>query len=109
MVANNDKATEITEKDFDETINSNSTVIVDFFAEWCMPCVMMAPVLEEMAGKFPKIKFAKVNVDENRALSGKFGVSSIPTLVIFKDGKEVDRVTGGIPASALEEKISSYK
>jgi thioredoxin 1 len=105
MVANNDKAVEISQKEFDETINRNSSVVIDFFAEWCMPCLMIAPVVEELACKLKQVKFARVNVDENRELSSKFGISSIPCIIIFKDGKEVSRVTGALPEEVLEEKI----
>lgn len=108
MVANNDKAVEISEKQFEETINSGKVVVVDFFAEWCMPCVMMGPVIEELAGKLKEVKFAKVNVDENSELAGRFSVSSIPCLVVFKEGKEVGRIVGGMPAQVLEEKIKGY-
>jgi len=106
MVANNDKAVEITSRDFDETINSNKKlVVVDFFAEWCMPCVMMAPVIESLAEKMKAIKFAKINVDENQELSNKFKVSSIPTLIIFKKGREIARINGSLPEEVLEERI----
>ena len=110
MVANNDKATEISSREFNETINNseNKVIIVDFFAEWCMPCVMMSPVLEELADKFKKIKFVKVNIDDNQELSQKFNISSIPCLVIFKKGKEIERITGALPEEVLEEKIKKY-
>ena len=110
MVANNDKAMEISSKVFDETINDSKkkAVVIEFFAEWCMPCVMMAPIFEELAGKFKDIRFAKVNVDENQEIAGKLGASSIPTIVIFKEGKEVERIIGALPAEVLEEKIKKY-
>ena len=111
MPANNDRASEISEREFDETINSKKSpvVIVDFFAEWCMPCLMLAPVFEELASKFRKIKFATVNVDENKSLSGKFNITSIPCLIVFKDGKEVERITGALPEEVLEEKLRKYE
>ncbi len=109
MVANNDKAIEISEKEFDETINNgDSLAVIDFYAEWCMPCLMIAPVIEELASKLTNVKFARVNVDENQSLSSKFGISSIPCLIVFKDGKEVDRIIGALPEEVLEEKISRH-
>lgn len=110
MAANNDKAVEISSKEFEETINNKEkpVAIVDFFAEWCMPCLMVAPVLEELAEKFKDIKFVRVNVDENKDLSSKFNITSIPCLVVFKNGKEVERITGALPEEVLEEKIVRY-
>lgn len=83
-------------------------VVVDFFAEWCMPCLMMAPVFEELCNKIKKIKFGKVNVDDNSALSSKFNVMSIPTLIVFKNGKEIDRFVGGMQPEQLEERLSKF-
>jgi len=107
MVANNDKAVEISGNEFDETVNDSKKklVVVDFFAEWCMPCVMMEPIIENLASKMKNVKFARVNVDDNRELAGKFGISSIPCLVVFKKGEEIDRIIGALPAEILEEKI----
>jgi len=109
-MANNDKAVEISTREFEETINNSKykAIIVDFYAEWCMPCVMMAPVLEELASKFKTIKFVKINVDENSQLAGKFKISSIPCLVIFKKGKEIERIRGALPEEVLEDKIKKY-
>ena len=89
---------------FEEKIKSG-VVIIDFFAEWCMPCLMMSPIVEEMCEKFKKVKFMKVNIDENQALAGKFDVMSIPTLIVFKNGKVAGRITGALPSNVLEEKI----
>jgi len=98
---------EVAEKEFGKLIE-NPVVLVDFFAEWCMPCLMMAPIIEEISDKFDKIKFAKVNVDDNQGLAQKFNVMSIPTLIIFKDGKEAERITGALPVEAIEEKLEKY-
>jgi thioredoxin 1 len=104
-MAVNNGVEEISEKQFVETISKN-LVVIDFFAEWCMPCLIMAPILEEMKDKFKgKIEFAKVNVDDNSELANKFKIVSIPTLVIFKDGKEIERIIGTIAAEQLEEKL----
>ena len=75
----------------------------------CMPCMMMAPVIDEMAEKFPKIKFAKLNIDENKEIAEKLGVMSIPCLIVFKKGKEVERLIGMQPAEVLEEKLRKLK
>ena len=81
----------------------NGTVVADFWADWCMPCLMMAPVFEEMAEKFgSRISFIKVNVDDNQKLSKKFKVQSIPTTIVFKNGKEHDRMIGTMYADDFE-------
>ena len=109
MAANNDKAVEISSHEFEETINnSKSLVVIDFYAEWCMPCLMLAPVLEELASKLKEIKFARVNVDENKELSSKFKIVSIPTLIVFKKGEEVERIIGALQEEVLEEKLKKY-
>jgi len=109
-MANNDKAVDISERDFEKTINSKDkqVVVIDFYAEWCMPCLMLAPVIEELAAKIKTIKFARVNVDENKSLSGKFNITSIPCLIVFKQGKEIDRITGALPEEVLEEKLKKH-
>lgn len=98
---------EIDGKEFPEIVG-NKLALVDFFAEWCMPCVMMAPVIEELALKLKKVKFAKCNIDDNSELASKFKVMSIPTLIIFKDGKEAERLVGSRPADEIEEKLKKY-
>jgi len=107
MAKSNNGVSEITEKEFADVIKSK-VALVDFFAEWCMPCLMMAPVIEELSERIKKVKFAKVNIDENSGLAGKFKVMSIPTLIIFKDGKEVERIIGSQPAENIEEKLKKY-
>jgi len=95
--------------EFESFIKSGFSII-DFFAEWCMPCVMMAPVFEEISekiGKNGKIKFGKVNIDDNSDIARKFNIMSIPCFILFKDGKEVDRIVGSVSAEQLEEKIKS--
>lgn len=98
---------EISGNGFNECVK-HELCVVDFFAEWCMPCVMMAPVFEALAERMKKVHFAKVNVDENQALAGKFKVMSIPTIIIFKSGKEVARLIGSQQEDVLEKKISEY-
>ena len=92
---------------FEETINKGIAV-VDFFAEWCMPCLMMSPIIEEMADKFKgKIDFCKVNIDDNSDLTDEYNVMSVPTFIVFKKGKEVDRIVGSMAAELFEEKLKS--
>ncbi|WP_409345036.1 thioredoxin [Paenibacillus sp. MBLB4367] len=83
----------VTDQSFKGEVESTGTVLVDFWAPWCGPCKMLAPVLEEL-DKEVEIKIAKVNVDDNQESAGRFGVMSIPTLILFKDGQPVDKVVG---------------
>jgi thioredoxin 1 len=107
-MTNNDSVPELTNKEFDEFIKKG-IVFVDFFAEWCMPCVMMAPVVDEVSEKFRgKIKFGKINVNDNEALSKKFNVSSIPNFVLFKDGKVIEQFVGAMDAEELEYKLKKF-
>ncbi len=100
-------AEELSEKGFNDFIK-NGVVVIDFFAEWCMPCLMIAPVFEELCLKMKKIKFGKINIDENSGLAEKFDVMSIPTLVVFKNGKEQERIVGARQAEQLEEIFSRF-
>lgn len=91
---------------FDETIKKYPLVVVDFWAEWCMPCKMIAPIIDELVNELSgKVVFGKLNIDQNRATASKFGIRSIPTLLIFKDGKLVDNIIGAVPKQQIEEKI----
>jgi len=101
-----DSAIEITVDEFPEVINnSDELVVVNFFAEWCMPCLMLSPVIEELAERLDKVKFTRINVDDNHELAGKFKVSSIPCIVVFRKGEEVHRIVGAQTADVIEEKI----
>ena len=98
----------LTEKNFDEEVlKSQTPVLVDFWAEWCGPCRMVAPVVEEIANDFAgRLKVAKLNVDEAQELAIKYQVRSIPTLMVFKQGKVVDMVIGALGKEQLVSKIS---
>ncbi len=85
----------------EEVINSQRPVLVDFWASWCGPCKMLAPVIDEIANEKDDFKFVKINVDEENELATKFDIKSIPTLVIIKNGEEVDRISGFMPKSNI--------
>ena len=86
-----------------EVLDSEQPTIVDFWASWCGPCRMIAPVFEELSSQYSgKVKFAKVNVDENPKIPANYGVRGIPTLIMFKEGKVVDQVVGAVPRNQLE-------
>ena len=91
-----------------EVINEEGVVVVDFFATWCGPCKMIAPVIEELANEMENVKFVKVDVDKNPGSAGKYQIQSIPTLLIFKDGKVVDTLVGFRPKAALVEAIKKH-
>jgi len=100
----------ITDADIDENIRKYQTVAVDCWAPWCGPCRMVGPVIEDLAKEMQgKIVFGKLNVDENRATSAKYGIMSIPTLLVFKDGKLVDRIIGAMPKEMLKAKLTPYE
>ncbi len=89
---------------------SEGIVLVDFWAEWCMPCQALLPVIEELGTELAGIaKIGKVNCDENRELVKKFGVMSIPTVIFFKDGVEVERLVGGYPKAKYIERVNALK
>ncbi len=102
-------ALEFTESNFDnEVMNSDQPVLVDFWAEWCGPCKMVGPVVEELAKEYEgKAKIGKVNVDENPNISAKFGIRSIPTILYIKGGEVVDKSVGAVPKAALAEKLDA--
>ncbi len=99
----------LTQADFNEKVkNSSDVYLVDFWAPWCGPCRMMAPILDEYAAKQTKVKVAKVNVDESPELASEFGITGIPTLIIFNKGKEDQRISGLVQLNVLEQKLANY-
>ena len=98
---------EVTDETFqDEVVGSSVPVLVDFWAEWCAPCKMIAPIVEELADEYDgKVKFAKLDVDSNPNVASTFGVRSIPTLLIFKDGSPVGQIVGAVPKTVLKSRL----
>jgi len=98
---------ELTENNFEEFIQEG-VVLIDFYADWCMPCLTMSPIVEEIGEKLKdKIKVGKVDVGENRHIAERFGVSSIPNFIVFNEGEKKDQFTGSMTSEELEEKIKS--
>ena len=99
----------VTDSDFEqEVLESDTPVLVDFWAEWCAPCKMVAPVLDDLAEEYEgKIKFTKVDVDTNPQTALKYGIRSIPTLLVFKGGSPVDQVVGAVPKAVIKKRLDS--
>ncbi|PRY86555.1 thioredoxin [Mongoliibacter ruber] len=102
------KAIEITDANFEEIMKSEQPILVDFWAEWCGPCKMIGPIVEELAGDYDgKAVIGKVDVDSNPAVASQFGIRSIPTLLFFKGGQIVDKQVGAVPKAVLAQKLDA--
>ena len=103
-----DKVIQLSDSSFESEVNQSTVpVLVDFWASWCAPCKAIAPVIDQLADAFDgKAKICKLNVDENPATPGQFGVRGIPTMILFKDGQVVDQVVGAVPKNQLEGMIN---
>ena len=101
---------EVTDNSFEnEVLQSKGLVLVDFWAEWCGPCKALTPKLEEIAGEMGgKLVIAKVNIDDNPDAPSRYGVRSIPTMILFKDGKDVDQIVGNVPKDKILEAINRH-
>lgn len=100
----------LTEKDFAAAIEDKkySLIIVDFYADWCGPCQMMAPILARLAERNPKVKFCKINVDDAPKISEQYEISTIPCMIFFKEGREVDRIAQSVSQDIFQEKLEGY-
>ena len=102
------KAIEITDANFDQIIASDQPVLIDFWADWCAPCKMIAPVVEELAGDFQgKAVVGKLDVQENSVVPSRYGIRNIPTLLVFKNGQLVDKQVGVVPKTVLAQKLTN--
>lgn len=101
--------TQLSSSTFDSFLNSDKPVLVDFWADWCMPCRMMAPVMEELAQAYAgKALFGKVNVDENSQIAARYGIMSIPHFLIFKNGTRVEKIVGAVGRGPLEDALKKH-
>lgn len=98
---------ELSTATFDKGINTKPVVIIDFWASWCGPCRAMAPTFEELSKEMPEILFAKVNVDDNQEIAVKYGIMGIPCFLIFKNGKEADRIVGVTQKAVMKAKLEA--
>jgi len=99
----------LTDANFDAEVKARAWVLVDFWAEWCGPCRMIAPVVEELAGEYQgRLAVGKVNVDQNGSTAARFGIRSIPTLLLLKDGARIEQIVGAHPKATIKAKIDQH-
>ena len=104
----NDLVPELSNREFDSLVKNN-LVFLDFFAEWCMPCTIMSPIIDELSLEFGRnIKFGKINVDDNQKIADKFEISSIPTFILLKNSQVLERISGSVTQDELEEVLKKH-
>tara|TARA_B100000315_G_C14564235_1_gene582090 strand:- start:489 stop:815 length:327 start_codon:yes stop_codon:yes gene_type:complete len=107
-MVSNDKTPELSEKEF-ESFLKNDLTLIDFSADWCMPCIMMAPVIDELSDKFKgKIKFGKLNIEDNQKLAQKHKITSIPNFILFKKGEKIEQFIGAMSQEDFEKKLKKF-
>lgn len=104
---NTNSESEVTNEEFNEIIRSNNHVVVNFFAEWHMSCLMLTPIIEDLAEQLKNVRFIKINIEDNKELKEKHNIFSMPCVIIFKKGNEIERISGSHAADIIEEKIRS--
>ncbi|MEG1543920.1 MAG: thioredoxin [Tannerellaceae bacterium] len=101
-------ALQVTDSNFEELVNSGKPMVLDFWAEWCGPCKMVSPIIDELATEYEgRVTIGKIDVDNNNDVIGKFGIRNIPTVLFFKNGKMMDKIVGAISKQKFTEKIES--
>jgi len=99
----------LTDASFDKEVSENKLILVDFWAEWCAPCRMLAPVIEEVSGEYDgKVAFAKLDVSQNKTTAGKFKITAIPTIILFKGGKQVNSIIGAVSKEKIKGVINEH-
>ncbi|MFP4000913.1 MAG: thioredoxin [Thermoplasmata archaeon] len=104
-----DEPVKLTDEDFDEFVEKHDVALIDFWADWCGPCKILAPIIEELAEEMQgEVAFGKLDVDANKAKSSEYSVSSIPTMIVFSDGEVVDKMIGALPKDDIKKKLEQY-
>lgn len=104
--SNGSNVLQVTDGNLSDLLKQHSLLVVDCYADWCAPCRMVAPIIEELAGEYSgRVSFGKVDVDQNNGVAGQFGIRGIPTLLFFKDGSLVDQQVGALPKPALKQRL----
>jgi thioredoxin 1 len=102
------KTVELTDSNFDRFVKENENVVIDCWAAWCAPCRMLSPIIEQLSEEKTNIAFAKLDVDQNRMITMRYGIMSIPTLLYFKNGKLVDKTLGALPRQMVEARLAVF-